>query len=79
MWGSVYNGKGSCWPRKAGRLGTKGRKLWTTFVEPPWFYRLDGETLHLNVMDFERPFSSTPPLALPGPCPTCLTGESHLR
>ena len=36
---------------------TVGHKLWTTFVEPPWFYFVDGETLHLNVMDSERSFS----------------------
>ena len=46
---------------------TKGRKLWTTFVEPPWFYRLDGETLHLDVMDFERPFSVRTGPGEPGP------------
>ncbi|AWN22430.1 hypothetical protein DKM44_03590 [Deinococcus irradiatisoli] len=35
---------------------TSGRKLWSTFVEPPWFYRVEGETLHLDVMDFGRSF-----------------------
>ncbi|WP_424951259.1 hypothetical protein [Deinococcus sp.] len=34
----------------------EGRKLWSTFVEPPWFYWLDGDTLHLNVMDYETQF-----------------------
>lgn len=27
-----------------------GRKLWTTFVEPPWTYRVIGEEVHLDVM-----------------------------
>ncbi len=27
-----------------------GRKLWTTFVEPPWSYDVDGATIILDVM-----------------------------
>ncbi|GGR24531.1 hypothetical protein [Deinococcus ruber] len=36
---------------------TAGHKLWSTFVEPPWFYYVAESTLHLNVMDFETKFS----------------------
>jgi hypothetical protein len=36
---------------------TAGEKLWTTFVEPPWTYRVQGETVLLDVMDDERTFS----------------------
>jgi hypothetical protein len=28
----------------------RGEKLWSTFVEPPWNYHLDGKTLHIEVM-----------------------------
>ena len=27
-----------------------GAKLWTTFVEPPWTYRVEGDLVHLDVM-----------------------------
>lgn len=27
-----------------------GKKLWTTFVEPPWSVSVKGETVHLDVM-----------------------------
>lgn len=27
-----------------------GRKLWTTFVEPPWEYKVVGDEMHLDVM-----------------------------
>ncbi len=27
-----------------------GKKLWRAFVEPPWHYRVDGETVMLDVM-----------------------------
>ena len=27
-----------------------GAKLWTTFVEPPWDYHVDGDIVHLDVM-----------------------------
>jgi hypothetical protein len=27
-----------------------GRKLWTTFVEPPWRYRVEGDRVRLDVM-----------------------------
>ncbi|ULH15165.1 hypothetical protein MF271_14575 [Deinococcus sp. KNUC1210] len=36
---------------------TAGHKLWTTFVEPPWFYSVTDDILHLNVMDFETKFA----------------------
>src|SRR4051812_15741233 len=29
---------------------TRGRKLWTTFVEPPWQYRVEGDQVRLDVM-----------------------------
>ncbi|MEF2277209.1 hypothetical protein V3W47_02795 [Deinococcus sp. YIM 134068] len=29
---------------------TRGDKLWTTFVEPPWSYRIEGDFLELDVM-----------------------------
>lgn len=28
----------------------QGEKLWTTFVEPPWSYRVIGDRVHLDVM-----------------------------
>jgi hypothetical protein len=28
----------------------RGEKLWSTFVEPPWDYYLDGDTIHIEVM-----------------------------
>lgn len=28
----------------------RGEKLWSTFVEPPWSYRLDENTIHIGVM-----------------------------
>ena len=33
-----------------------GEKLWTTSVEPPWWYRVDCETLRLDVMGDVRQF-----------------------
>lgn len=33
-----------------------GKKLWSTFVEPPWTYRVQGEELHLDVMGAETVF-----------------------
>jgi hypothetical protein len=35
---------------------TYGRKLWTTFVEPPWNYRIEGERVCLDVMERESSF-----------------------
>lgn len=34
----------------------KGKKLWTTFVEPPWDYSVSGEMLHLDVMGKKTSF-----------------------
>jgi hypothetical protein len=34
-----------------------GVKRWSTFVEPPWSYRVESGTVHLNVM---RAVSSFP-------------------
>jgi hypothetical protein len=34
-----------------------GRKLWTTFVEPPWSYRVEGDQVRLDVMGRESSFS----------------------
>ncbi|WP_216327664.1 hypothetical protein [Deinococcus aestuarii] len=36
---------------------TAGRKLWTTFVEPPWSYSRDGDDLELDVMGNVSHFS----------------------
>jgi hypothetical protein len=36
---------------------TAGEKLWTTFVEPPWEYRVEGEVVNLDVMGSVRRFS----------------------
>lgn len=36
---------------------TAGERLWTTFVEPPWSYSVQGETVRLDVMGKERTFS----------------------
>jgi hypothetical protein len=30
--------------------GVDGRKRWTTFVQPPWEYAVQGDTVHLDVM-----------------------------
>lgn len=35
----------------------EGEKLWSTFVEPPWDYTVDGDTLHLDVMERKSSFS----------------------
>jgi hypothetical protein len=35
---------------------TAGRKLWTTFVEPPWTYRVVADTVRLDVMGRETDF-----------------------
>lgn len=35
----------------------KGEKLWTTFVEPPWEYAVEGDTVLLDVMGTQRRFS----------------------
>ncbi|MDB5075801.1 MAG: hypothetical protein JWO42_1980 [Chloroflexi bacterium] len=34
-----------------------GRKLWSTFVEPPWDYRVECGTVHLTVLDTPVSFS----------------------
>lgn len=36
---------------------TTGEKLWTTFVEPPWNMRVDGEQVRLAVMGSECTFA----------------------
>jgi hypothetical protein len=33
-----------------------GRKLWSTFVEPPWKYAVDKDDIHLDVMGTESVF-----------------------
>lgn len=33
-----------------------GRKLWTTFVEPPWSHRVEAGTVHLDVMGTKSDF-----------------------
>jgi hypothetical protein len=35
----------------------QGKKLWTTFVEPPWEYSVVGGRVHLDVMGNESVFS----------------------
>ena len=35
---------------------TEGTKLWTTFVEPPWSYRIVSDQVVLNVMGAVRTF-----------------------
>ena len=34
-----------------------GEKLWSTFVEPPWSYRVEGDIVHLDVMGRLSSFS----------------------
>ena len=42
-----------------------GEKLWSTFVEPPWSYTIERDTIHLDVMgkqsSFSLPFGPTFP------------------
>lgn len=35
---------------------SRGTKRWSTIVEPPWEYRVEGGTVHLNVMDVHSSF-----------------------
>jgi hypothetical protein len=35
---------------------TTGEKLWTTFVEPPWEYAVEGDSLVLDVMGTKSSF-----------------------
>ncbi|MEU8241018.1 hypothetical protein AB0C07_22470 [Actinoplanes missouriensis] len=35
---------------------TDGTKLWTTFVEPPWSYRVDSDQVELDIMGSVRTF-----------------------
>lgn len=35
---------------------TRGQKLWTTFVEPPWDYRIEGDRVALDVMGRKSSF-----------------------
>ena len=35
---------------------TSGKKLWTTFVEPPWDYSVDERTVSLDVMGVKSSF-----------------------
>jgi hypothetical protein len=35
----------------------EGRKLWSTFVEPPWVYEVRGTRLHLDVMGKKSDFA----------------------
>ena len=34
----------------------EGKKLWATFVEPPWQYSVQGSRLHLDVMGNKSDF-----------------------
>ena len=47
----------------------EGRKLWTTFVEPPWSYWVDGGTLELDVMGNLHRFSLLTGPLYTGPAP----------
>jgi hypothetical protein len=38
-------------------FATSGEKRWTTFVEPPWDYRVDGDVVELDVMGDKRSFA----------------------
>jgi hypothetical protein len=35
---------------------TSGKKLWTTFVEPPWSYRVEADQVLLDVMGTKSTF-----------------------
>lgn len=35
----------------------RGNKLWSTFVEPPWSFVVDGDTIKLDVMGALSTFS----------------------
>ncbi len=39
---------------------TSGEKLWSTFVEPPWSYRVHGEIVELEVMGQRSEFELCP-------------------
>lgn len=42
----------------------EAKKLWSASVEPPWSYRVEGQTLHLDIMGTESSFPlSTGPRA----------------
>jgi hypothetical protein len=34
----------------------EGNKLWTTFVEPPWYYSVENDTVFLDVMGRKSSF-----------------------
>ena len=34
-----------------GVFTTAGQRLWSTFVEPPWDFRIDGEIVELDIMN----------------------------
>jgi hypothetical protein len=34
----------------------RGKKRWTIFVEPPWNYSLDENTIHVEVMGAKASF-----------------------
>lgn len=36
---------------------TQANKLWSTFIEPPWGYRIEDETITLDVMGTISQFS----------------------
>ena len=47
----------------------RGKKLWTLFVEPPWDYSLDGNTIYVEVMGTKAsfPLYEGPPAAFRWP------------
>ncbi|TDD16430.1 hypothetical protein E1218_29840 [Kribbella turkmenica] len=49
---------------------TNGAKLWTTYVEPPWTYRLVGEDIHLDVMGKHSAFNKHTGPTRPSPAAT---------
>ena len=46
---------------------TQGQKLWSTFVEPPWHYDVDGEEIVLDVMGRTSRFSAASGPGVPVP------------
>jgi hypothetical protein len=40
----------ACW-------NTKGKKLWSRFVEPPWYYTVEDDVVTTNVMNHQEKFN----------------------
>jgi hypothetical protein len=61
LWEDATNGGFWCWAQHGNVVlmlaelelaawNTHGEKLWTTFVEPPWDYTVEADTVRLDVM-----------------------------